>query len=243
MVKAGLPLSQLDRVFLTHHHFDHIGDLYDVALCSWLAGRRTPLRIYGPPETKRIVDALLTQIYDKDIEWRDQGEPTLGGWPPVYTRDIATGIVEQTENWTITAENVVHGHGLDLSPAFVKRWICYGYRFEAEGKVIAVSGDTVECAGLQRLARDADVLVQCCYLAEEEMESEHWKRLARYSIACSNTVGKIAAQAGVKTLVLTHHRPRKADDSDILARLEDEVRRDFKGHLVIARDLDEIELA
>ena len=240
LVKAGIPLTALNPVFVTHHHFDHIGDLYDLALNTWLSGRREALRIYGPPETRRIVDALITQVYDKDIEWRSNGEPAFGGWAPVQVTDCVPGTVLDTGEWRVSAETVVHGHGLDLPPAFLRRWICYGYRFEAAGRVITISGDTVDCGGLQRLAQGADVLVQCCYLAQAEIESEHFRRLARHTLACGDTVGRIAAQANVKTLVLTHHRPRPDDAA--LAALEREVRRDFAGELVIARDLDEVVL-
>lgn len=240
LVRAGIAPSRIRQLFLTHHHFDHIGDLYDLALSSWLDGRRQPLEVYGPPETRRIVSALLTQVYDKDIEWRSDGEPSFGGWAPVNAHDVATGLVHDAGSWRVSADTVVHGHGLDLSPAFLKRWICYGYRFEAQGKVITISGDTVDCGGLQRLARDADVLVQCCYLAGAEITSTHFERLARMTLACGDTVGKIAAAANVKTLVLTHHRPR-ADDA-MVQRLREEVAADFKGELVIAEDLTRIEL-
>jgi ribonuclease Z len=226
---------------LTHHHFDHIGDLYDVMLTTWLEGRKTRLLVEGPPGTEQLVNALLTQVYDKDIEWRDQGEPALGGWKPVEARDVGTGIVVETERWRVSAETVVHGHGLSLSPAFLKRWICYGYRFEAAGRTIAISGDTVDCGGLRRLAEGADVLVQCCYLASAELTSEHFRRLSKHTLACGDTVGKIATAAGVKTLVLTHHWPR-ADDT-MIERLRDEVARDFSGRLVLGRDLDEIVVA
>lgn len=76
--KAGVPLGAINTVFLTHHHFDHIGDLYDVMLNSWMHGRKDDLRIYGPPDTERLVNTLITQVYDKDIAWRDQGERPLG---------------------------------------------------------------------------------------------------------------------------------------------------------------------
>lgn len=238
LVRAGVPLAQLEHLFVTHHHFDHIGDLYDVALSSWLAGRRVPLRVVGPPETRRIVDALVTQVYDKDIEWRSDGEPSFGGWQPIAARDVVAGRVHDGDDWTVDAEVVVHGHGLDLSPAFLKRWICYGYRFEAQGRRIAISGDTVDCAGLQRLAQGADVLVQCCWSTEGELVTEHLRRLSRYTLACGDSVGRIAARAGVRTLVLTHHRPRA--DRAFAQALEREVRREFDGRLVIAEDLDEI---
>ena len=236
-VRAGVPLKALRHVFITHHHFDHIGDLYDIGLSSWFAGRHEALTIHGPPDTKRILQALLTQIYDKDIEWRSDGEPTHGGWPPMLGDDVATGLVFECDRYKVFAEQVVHGHGLDFSPAFLKRWICYGYRMEVQGKVIVVSGDTVDCAGLRRLAKGADVLVQCCYLAGEEIDSPHFERLAKYTLACGDTVGKIAQECGVKTLVLTHHRPR--GDDVMVEALRREVQRDFSGTLVVANDLDE----
>lgn len=86
--KAGVPLGAISTVFLTHHHFDHIGDLYDVMLNSWMHGRQDELRIYGPPDTERLVSTLITQVYDKDIIWRDKGAPSFGGWKPVVATDI-----------------------------------------------------------------------------------------------------------------------------------------------------------
>lgn len=240
LVRAGVPLASVGPVFITHHHFDHIGDLYDVILASWMHGRRGALRIYGPPETRRIVEALLTQVYDKDWQWRSDGEPTFGGWKPVLAEDVGTGLVLETDRWKVSAEAVAHGHGLDFKPAFLSRWTCYGYRIEAEGKIVAISGDTVDCPGIERLAQNADVLVHCCYMASAEITNEHFRRVARHTLAAGDTVGKIAARSKAKTLVLTHHWPRKDDRAlDLLA---EEVARDFSGRLVIGNDLTEIEV-
>lgn len=239
LVRAGVALPNVGPVFVTHHHYDHIGDLHDVILSSWITGRRGELRIYGPPDTRRIVDALVTQVYDKDIEWRDRGEPAMGGWQPVAAQDVSPGLVAEGPDWKVFAETVAHGHGLDLPQAFLRRWICYGYRVEARGKVIAISGDTVDCGGLQKLAQGADVLVQCCYMAAAEIDTEHYRRLARHTLACGDTVGKIAARAGVKTVVVTHHRPRP--DRAMLERLHAEIAADFGGRIVIGEDLTSIE--
>ena len=47
----------------------------------------------------------------QDIEWRSEGEPVHGGWPPVIGRDAGPGLVHETANWRVSAETVVHGHG------------------------------------------------------------------------------------------------------------------------------------
>ena len=128
LVKVGIPLDRVNPVFVTHHHFDHIGDLYDVMLSSWMHGRKEALRIYGPPETRRIVDTLLTQVYDKDWQWRSAGEPSFGGWKPVVAEDIAPGAVVEGGSWKVLADRVQHGDTLGFSPAFLQRWTCLGYR-------------------------------------------------------------------------------------------------------------------
>jgi ribonuclease BN (tRNA processing enzyme) len=240
LVRAGIPLDAVNPVFITHHHFDHIGDIYDVILSTWMHGRKAPLDIFGPPDTRRIVDALLTQVYDKDREWRSKGEPSFGGWSPVVTEDVAPGLVIDTGRWKVTADTVIHGNGLGLPPAFLSRWNCYGYRFEAEGKAVVISGDTIPCEGIDRLAKGADVLVHCCYMASVEMNNEHFRRTAQYALASGDTVGKIASRAKAKTLVLTHHRPRK--DERMLDLLAEEVARDFSGKIVIGHDLTEIDV-
>ena len=63
---------------------------------------RSALRIYGPPETRRIVDALLTQVYDKDWQWRSMGEPSFGGWKPIVAEDVAPGLVLDTGRWKVS---------------------------------------------------------------------------------------------------------------------------------------------
>lgn len=238
---AGADIRGLGRVLLTHHHFDHIGDLYDVILNSWLEGRKHALRIEGPPGTKGIVDALLTQVYELDLTWRSLGEPAHGGWAPVEVREITPGDAIEGKGWRATAQEVSHGHTLPtMTPAFLKRWNCHGYRFDMGGKIFAFSGDTVDCPGLRKLAEGADVLAMCCYAATSELTSEHFRVLAQHTLACGDTVGKIAAACGVKHLVLTHHKPRPNDAWQ--AALLEEVARDFSGRLSLAVDGFSVEL-
>lgn len=232
LTSLDLPLASINPVLITHHHYDHIGDLHDVILSSWLMGRARPLRLYGPPETRRIVDTLVHQIYDKDIEFRAR-EALNNPWQPVETTEIISGPVCAGADWRITAELVDHGNGLGFPEAFRQRWVCLGYRFECGDGVIAFSGDTVDCPGLRKLAAGADILVQCCYLARGEVVGHHMERLARYTLASADTVGRIAAEAGVATLVLTHHR-RKSDS--MLEQMRAEVAADFGGPVLLGYD-------
>jgi len=95
------------------------------------------------------------------------------------------------------------------------------------------------CDSLLRLASNADLLLQCCYLARSEMQAnEHFTGLAKYTLACSDTAGKIAARSGAKRLVLTHFR---GTTPALLRKIEEDVRRDYAGPVHLANDLDEFE--
>ena len=234
LVRAGVPLTQVNPVFITHHHYDHISDLGDVILSTWLQGRPGALRVFGPAGTAEIVRALIDRIYAKDIRFRAEGEPAVGGWKPVEVEETGAGLVHDGDGWQVYAEFVEHGHGLGI-PDF--DWVTLGYRLEAEGKTLAISGDTIPCEGLERLAQGADALVLCCYLAAAEVVDAHTERLTRYLFPSSAQAGKIAADAGVKKLILTHFREKP---EHLMRAIEEDVRRDFGGEVILGSDLLEI---
>lgn len=241
LARIGLAPAVVDHVFITHHHFDHISCLDDVLLSAWNGGRTDPIHVFGPPGTADIVKTLLHQVYRRDVEYRLLEAERFGSFPPdlrdlVVTRDLGAGDVAEGPGWSVRADFVEHGHALGLTQ---EEWPCLGYRLEAEGSVVAFSGDAIACDALDRLAEDADVLVHCCYLADIEIDSHERRMLTDHVLAGSVQAGGTAARAGVKKLVLTHLAPKSPA---ALEAIERDVRRSYTGDMVIAEDLLSIEV-
>ena len=236
MVLAGLPLRQLRHLFITHHHSDHNIDVGSLIQLAWVSGLVTPVDCWGPPTMKRMVDDYLRyQDYDIALRIRDEGRVPLS--PLVRGHDLeGGGPVFEDEKVRVTAAKVPHPP-LPLALA---------YRFDTADRSIVISGDTRESEELVKLATGADVLVHEVMLPERVRELlrglPNSEALARSVISHHTTaeqVGRVAAAAGVQTLVLSHFVP--AEDPDV----PDEewsapVRRHFSGKIIVGRDLMEI---
>lgn len=232
MAKLGIQPQAVDAVFITHHHYDHISNLGEFLLTAWHNGRQTPLAVYGPHGTAGIVRALFEHVYARDIAFAlFNSAEAVDIRNVVQAQDVTPGLVCDTGTYRVLAEYVDHGNSLGLSR---EHWPCLGYRIEAKGKAIAISGDTVACDGLDRIARGADCLIQCCYLAEAEITTPALERLARQVIASGRQVGEIAARNRVRRLILTHIRPKP--EAMMRAMVED-VRGAYQGALQVGEDL------
>ncbi len=238
LVRAGIAPHELSAVFITHHHYDHIGALGDLLLTAWHGGV-SALPVIGPIGTDSIIAALFNQVYPREIAFslalaRVAEDPLRDIREVVIPSIIAPGQSYRMGAWQITAAEVNHGQQLGFT---YTDWPCLAYRVEQEGKSLVVSGDTVACDSLIQLAQGADLLVQCCFIAEAVITTPYRQWLTQNVIASSGQVGKIAAQAGVKTLVLTHFNDMPPE---MLAAIEADVRRDFAGQVYLGEDLLEI---
>jgi ribonuclease BN (tRNA processing enzyme) len=241
LLHAGLSPRDLSAIFITHHHSDHISGLGDVMITAWHEGREKLLPIFGPRGTQAIVSALLDVVFARDIAFNIAMDRIDGRESPnikdvFQVREVEPGLIHANDGWLVFAEYVEHGHSLGLTR---NEWPCLGYRIEGNGRVVAISGDAIPCDGLDRLAQEADALVQCCYLSEQEITTPALARLAREVIASSGEVGKIAARARVRKLILTHFR-RKSPE--MMQSLADGVRRDYDGELYLGDDLMTIDI-
>lgn len=232
MNAAKLPVrgGPVTAVFLTHLHSDHTLGLADVIFTSWVMGRRRPLPIIGPPGTRAMVDHL-TAAYAEDIEVRTRGleRGIPDGWR-TRVREVTGGVVYDSAGVRILAVPVEHGSWKHA----------FGFRIEAPGKVIVLSGDTRPSAALERAAAGADLLVHEAYPAvrlkpEDRPGGDLWPQYMRAFHASDEEVGRLAARAGVKQLVLHHLVRMGGTDAELLEGVR---RGGYLGPAVIGKDLD-----
>ena len=236
MVLANLQLGSIRGVFLTHHHSDHNADYGNLLLLSWGSDLDTRVDTYGPPPIQAMTRHFL-ELNAFDIQTRiaDEGRPPLE--PLIAPHELtAGGSVMQDDNVRVTAALVDHP---PVAPAFA-------YRFDCEDRSYVISGDTRPTPALVELATGADVLVhEVMHVPSIEalIAREPNARTLREHLLASHTtteqVGRVATEAGVKTLVLTHFVPGGypflADEV-----WYDAVRPHYSGNLIVGRDLLEV---
>lgn len=148
---VGIPTGKLRGILLTHFHSDHISDIGDFNLNSWVAGRPAPLQIVGPEGVDRIVEGLnITYELDRAYRVAHHGaellNPELG---ILQSRTINEGIIVDEDGLRITAFEVSHP---PIDPA-------YGYRFDYGGRSVVISGDSLVTDKIVEISNGADVVL------------------------------------------------------------------------------------
>jgi ribonuclease Z len=151
--KWSIPYNQVRAVLFTHLHSDHISDLADFHLGSWIAQNRgSKLNVYGPKGVDLVTEGF-EKAYQLDYQYRYEHHGkaiapiAVAGFNPV-TIDADQSIVLKKDGLTITVFEVSHN---PIKPAF-------GYRFDYKDRSIVISGDTSYDENLIKKSQDADVL-------------------------------------------------------------------------------------
>ncbi len=227
LAAAGIPAPLfLDRVLLTHLHSDHVTDFNDLVTTRWaMAPAPSPLPVSGPPGTAAFVERTLAML-ETDVGYRLAHHEDLSWSPPVDVTEVLDGVAWEADGLRVVAAPTDHR---PVSPSV-------GYRIEAEGAVVALAGDTVPCAGLDRLCAGADVYVQTVVRPDliRAIPSARLQDVLDYHSSCADA-GRTAARAGVGTLVLTHPvpPPQPGDEGAWIAQAAEH----FDGEVVLAHDL------
>ncbi len=223
LAEAGVGQNEIDKIFLTHLHSDHIISLPDMLLTGWTSGRKTPLQVWGPAGTKEMMSNML-KTFDFDIHTRrDVDEKFSAEGIRVAATDIGEGVVYEHNGVKVSAFLVDHG---PVKPVF-------GYRVDAGGHSVAMSGDTRFSENLISHAGGVDVLIhEVAPATVAEFMGRGQTREQAESIVAHHTS---AAETGV---VFSRVRPRLAiyahggRPADVA-----EAHKSYPGQLEIADDL------
>lgn len=236
LLQAGIEAHQVRTILITHHHSDHNLELGPLIYSAWAGGSRETIDVWGPPPLRQLVDGFFRSMsYDIDIRIEDEGRVDLRKLVRVHEFE-APGVVFETEGLRVSATKVRHP---PLTHA-------YAYRFDTPRRSIVLSGDTAVSPELVALAKGADVLLhEVMHLGGLDRllaRIPNAATLREHLIATHTTteeVGQVAAEAGVKTLVLNHFVP--GDDPSITDEMWTAVpRKHFGGPVIAGQDLQTI---
>jgi ribonuclease BN (tRNA processing enzyme) len=233
---AGVLLPTVRHVFITHHHSDHNADYGNLLLLAWTTGLRTPVETWGPPPLEKMT-RLFFEMNAYDIKTRIADEGRVPLEPLVHVHEFSEGgLLLQDDNVKVTSAVVHHP---PVVPSFA-------YRFDTKDRSFVISGDTAPSDNLIQLARGADVLVhEAMYLPGIDRlvarvpNAIELKRSITSHHTTAEDAGRIAHEAGVKTLVLSHLVP--PDDPAITDEMWLEAaHKHFDGEVIVGKDLLEI---
>ena len=241
-------LLELEQVFITHFHADHVLGLPGLLKTFSLRGRERPLRVYGPAGLRGLFKGLAPMIGKTTFEVRlEEVEPNAELERDGYR--IASFAVDhgvRAQGYALV-EEARPGHfdpgraealGVSPGPAFGR--LQRGESVDGvqpdqvmgeprRGRKVVLAGDTAPCEMTAAVAHGADLLVHEATFAEEDANRAEE---TRHSTA--RQAAEIAATAGVGLLALTHVSPRYAG-----RELRDEARKAFE-RTIVPNDFDQV---
>lgn len=253
LVTAGFKVSDVRHIFLTHHHIDHNAGLGSLMAFGWVEDYQRnmpsapPVQIYGPPATTFLVKSALDYLSIGERIFKAE-MPVPAAKDRFVAHDIDNnGVIFSDDRVRVTAVENTHFNIPRSAPNFGKDK-SYSYRFDTPGRSVVFTGDTGPSDAVTKLAEGADVLVTEIEDVETMMKTftgsmtkeqagafrDHLER----EHLTPEAVGKMAAAARVKAVVLTHFTPDEDEPTDA-SRFTQGVRKYYNGPVIAGRDLFE----
>lgn len=230
----GLPVTSTTKVFLSHLHADHVGDMPTLLWSLAKAGRRDPVEVWGPAgEDDHLGTLAYAEHLDKAHAWDMKslnGHPGQSGARAITTEVPydRPEVVYQRNGVTITSFPVIHIHNGAV-----------GYRLDYAGRSVVFSGDTRPCNYLVDACDGADLLVHETFPTAAVLSQKAGMPLpvAEMIVNGAHTspamAGKVFERAGARMSAMWH----LVVDHETVGPVFSEVRAAHEGPVVISQDL------
>lgn len=231
IVRAGYDLHKLRATFITHNHSDHNADYGTLLLLAWVSGLSSPVDTYGPAPISMMTNHFFAMNrFDIDLRKSDEGRPDFESLVTPHEVE-SPGVIYERNGLRVSCVLVDH-------PPIIH---AFAYRFDTAERSIVFSGDTAYCPDLIQFAKGADVLVHEAMFVDaldDVLVNNNGKTLVEHLLASHTPVGmagKVAEEAQVKTLVLSHFVPGSSVVTD--DQWKGEAKKEFSGKVVVGHDL------
>jgi ribonuclease BN (tRNA processing enzyme) len=248
IVQAGCDFCKAGKIFITHAHSDHTNGLATLLNSEWEYQRAEPIDIYGSGIEALVKGAIDYLTPNSEICWSEGKRRPMAA--TFHAHDVAPGLVYQDANVKVTAVENTHFHFQPGDPGNGK-YKSYSYRFETPGRVVFFTGDTGPSDAVVELAKGADLYVtettspeevvelfkrSGAWQAKTPAEQEGFLRHMHEEHVTPEDIGKMAAKAGVKAVVMSHLGP-SVDPNDDYQRYIDGAKKFYSGPITLAKDL------
>ena len=233
--QTGASIRDINGIFITHLHSDHLTglpDLYATAELLPLAigGRKAPLDVWGPLGIDNVARGIELMFTDNN-RFRATGGEIAQEATRIAAHDLSEGVAYERDSVKVTAFLVNHGY---VAPA-------YGFRVDYAGHAVVLSGDTAYAPNLVANGKGADLLIHCVAIGStrlEQLRGDFVRRFYDY-LANPETVAKVLTETKPRDAVFSHIS--LYSQADIPAATEEEltarVRAGYDGPFVIGQDL------
>ena len=220
--QTGGVAETVDRLLLTHLHFDHTCDLPYFVFLGWNNGRENPLRIYGPEGTRQFVDRLIRPPFEQDIQSRlGHGKDPFGLDPEVVEIEPPGEFLDEAD-YRISATALDHAHMPTVA-----------FRVDTGDRRVVITGDGRPADDFVDFCHGADLLVTECSGTAEFLAQHPW---GAWHITPPE-IGELAAAANISRVVIKHLVIEDiTGDLDAAERMGRQIAQRFSGEVLVGED-------